>query len=209
VPHPSDANRAWIGISSVGVFETQDGGASWEPRNKGVRQDYAPDPFPETGQCVHKFAAAAGEPETLYQQNHCGMYRSLDGGASWEDLTKNGLPSQFGFPLATHPRDPKTWWILPLNGDQDGRYLPGGSAAVWRTRDRGDTWQRLSDGLPQSNAFWSVLREAMARDTLEPAGVAFGTKGGQLWHSADEGERWNLITGDLPEIWAVESVVRD
>jgi len=209
VTHPSDADRQWVGISSVGVFETRDGGASWEPRNSGVRQDYSPDPFPETGQCVHKFAAAAGEPETLYQQNHCGMYRSLDGGASWEDLSKNGLPSQFGFPLVTHPRDPKTWWIIPLNGDQDGRYVPDGSAAVWRTHDRGDTWERLASGLPQSNAYWGVLREAMARDTLEPAGVAFGTKTGQLWHSRDEGETWTQLTDNLPEIWAVEAVVRD
>lgn len=207
VPHPTDADRTWVGISAVGVFETRDGGASWEPRNRGVRADYNPDPFPVTGQCVHKFAPAAGEPETLYQQNHCGMYRSLDGGVSWEDLSRNGLPSQFGFAMAAHPRDPATWWILPLNGDDRGRYLPDGAAAVWRTRDRGDSWERLASGLPQSGAYWGVLREAMARDTLDPAGVVFGTKTGQLWLSRDEGEHWERITADLPEIWSVEVAV--
>ena len=209
VPHPTDADRTWVGISAVGVFESTDGGATWEPRNKGVRADFNPDPYPVTGQCVHKFAAAAGEPETFYQQNHCGMYRSTDGGATWQEVTHNGLPSQFGFPLVAHPRDPKTFWIIPLNGDDCGRYVPDASAAVWKSTDRGDTWQRKGEGLPQDDAYLSVLREAMARDTLDPVGVTFGTKTGQLWQSVDEGETWRMITGNLPEIWAVEAVVVD
>ena len=132
----------WVGITAVGMFETRDGGATWEPRNKGVRADFVPGPAPETGQCVHKFVMAAGEPETLYQQNHCGAYRSTDGGATWTDLTTNGLPSQFGFPLVTHPRDPQTFWVIPLTQPEEGRFMPEASAAVWRTRDRGDTWTR-------------------------------------------------------------------
>jgi hypothetical protein len=209
IPHPTDPDRAWVGISAVGVFETRDRGKTWEARNQGVRADFIPGPSPETGQCVHKFAMAAGEPETLYQQNHCGQYRSTDGGATWTDLSANGLPSQFGFPLVTHPRDPKTFWVIPLKPPEEGRYLPDAKGAVWRTQDRGETWTRGFEGLPQHDAFLSVLREAMARDTLEPAGVSFGTKTGQLWHSADEGDHWNLVTGNLPEIWAVEAVVRD
>jgi photosystem II stability/assembly factor-like uncharacterized protein len=209
VPHPDDPQRAWVGISAVGVFETRDGGATWEPRNRGVRADFNPEPDPITGQCVHKFAAAAGEPETLYQQNHCGMYRSEDGGVTWTEVTHNGLPSQFGFPLVTHPRDPATFWIIPLNGDDRGRFMPDARAAVWKTQDRGDTWQRTDDGLPQDGAYLSVLREAMARDSLDPVGVTFGTKTGQLWHSSDEGGSWRRITTDLPEIWAVESLVVD
>jgi photosystem II stability/assembly factor-like uncharacterized protein len=208
VPHPSDTDRTWVGISSVGVFESRDGGASWEPRNRGVRADFMPDPEPVTGQCVHKFAAAAGEPETLYQQNHCGVYRTDDGGEQWTEVT-GALPSDFGFPLVTHPRDPRTAWVIPLNGADKGRFMPDASAAVWRTHDRGTSWIRSGDGLPQSNAYLSVLREAMARDTLDPVGVTFGTSTGQLWHSADGGERWGLISADLPQIWSVEAVVLD
>ena len=208
VPHPSDPERMWIGISAVGIFETRDGGLSWEPRNKGVRADFMPDPHPITGQCVHKFAPAAGQSETLYQQNHCGVYRSDDAGASWEEITP-GLPSEFGFPLVTHPRDPDSAWVIPLNGADKGRFMPGGHAAVWRTRDRGRSWTCLDKGLPTRDAFLSVLREAMARDTLEPTGITFGTSTGQLWHSSDEGDSWRMITDTLPEIWAVEAVVLD
>ena len=209
VPHSSDPQRMWVGISAVGVFETRDGGASWEPRNKGVRADFVPGPPPETGQCVHKLAMAAGEPETLYQQNHCGQYRSTDGGATWTDLSTNGVPSQFGFPLVTHPRDPKTFWVIPLTQPEEGRFMPDASAAVWRTTDGGDSFTREDRGLPQEDAYLSVLREAMARDTLDPVGITFGTKTGQLWHSSDEGASWRLVTGNLPEIWAVEANVRD
>jgi photosystem II stability/assembly factor-like uncharacterized protein len=209
VPHPTDPDRTWVGISAVGVFETRDRGRTWEARNSGVRTDFIPGPAPETGQCVHKFAMAAGEPETLYQQNHCGQYRSTDGGLTWTDLSANGLPSQFGFPLVTHPRDPKTFWVIPLTPPEEGRYLPDASGAVWRTTDRGETWSRGGNGLPQEDAYLSILREAMARDTLDPVGVTFGTKTGQLWHSSDAGDHWRLITANLPEIWAVEAVARD
>jgi hypothetical protein len=208
VPHPTDADRTWVGISAVGVFETTDKGASWEPRNKGVRADFNPEPNPVTGQCVHKLAAAAGEPETLYQQNHCGVYRSEDGGANWTELTP-GLPSQFGFPMVTHPRDPATAWVIPMNGDDKGRYMPEARAAVWRTHDRGANWIRADAGLPQQDAYLTVLREAMARDTLDPVGVSFGTETGQLWHSADGGESWDLVTADMPPIWSVEAAVLD
>ncbi len=208
VPHPTDAGRTWVGISAVGAFETRDGGASWEPRNKGVRAGFLPDPHPITGQCVHHLVSAAGEPETLYQQNHCGVYRSDDGGGSWTEITP-GLPSEFGFPMVTHPRDPDTAWVIPLNGADQGRYMPGGQAAVWRTHDRGASWIRGDKGLPQRDAYLSVLREAMARDTLDPVGVTFGTSTGQLWHSATGGDSWRMITDTLPEIWAVESVVLD
>ncbi len=208
VPHPTDADRTWIGISAVGTFETRNKGASWEPRNKGVRADFNPDPHPVTGQCVHKLVAAAGEPETLYQQNHCGVYRSEDGGANWTDLTP-GLPSQFGFPMVAHPRDPATAWVIPMNGDDKGRYMPEARAAVWRTHDRGANWIRSDAGLPQHDAYLTVLREAMARDTLDPVGVSFGTETGQLWHSADGGGSWDLVTADLPAIWSVEATVLD
>lgn len=208
VPHPTDPARTWVGISAVGVFETRDGGATWEPRNRGVRADFYPDPHPITGQCVHKLVAVAGEPESLYQQNHCGVYRSADGGETWDEITP-GLPSEFGFPMVAHPRDPATAWVIPLNGADKGRFVPDAAAAVWRTHDRGATWVRADDGLPQEDAYFTVLREAMARDTLEPVGVSFGTQTGQLWHSADGGVGWRLVTADLPPIWAVEAATVD
>ena len=206
VPHPTDLARTWVGISAVGVFETRDAGVSWTPRNVGVRAEFNPENrFPETGQCVHKFAMAAGEPDTLYQRNHCGVYRSDDGSETWQEITGE-LSTDFGFSLVTHPRDPDACWLIPLSLPEQGRYMPDGHAAVWRTRDRGATWTRLDDGLPKRDAFLSVLREAMARDTLDPVGVTFGTSTGQLWHSSDEGESWRMITDTLPEIWAVEAV---
>jgi photosystem II stability/assembly factor-like uncharacterized protein len=208
VPHPTDAQRMWVGISAVGAFETTDGGATWELRNQGVRTDYMPEKYPEFGQCVHKIVPAAGRPETLYQQNHCGMYRTDDGGRSWREIG-DGLPSTFGFPIGAHPRDPDTAWLVPLNGDDRGRFAPDAALAVWRTRDGGSRWERHGDGLPQHDAYLAVLREAMAVDSLDPAGVYIGTSTGQLYASADEGRSWRPVVEHLPPIWSVDVVAFD
>ncbi len=207
---PRDHGRIWVGISSAGVFHSADGGATWEPRNKGTRADYMPDDqrYPEFGQCVHCLVMAPGKSDLLYQQNHCGMYRSEDGGRTWQSI-EEGLPSSFGFPAAVHPREEGTLFLLPLNGDIKGRYMPDAKAAVWRTRDGGRTWQDLRNGLPQENAFFGVLRQAMATDRMEPAGVYFGTSGGELYGSADEGESWTPIARHLPTILSVETMVVD
>jgi photosystem II stability/assembly factor-like uncharacterized protein len=204
VPHPTDPQRMWVAISAVGTFATEDGGATWEPRNKGVRADFLPDPHPVTGQCVHKLVMAPGMPERLYQQNHCGTYRSDDAGRTWVSI-EAGLPSTFGFPMITHPHDPDTAFTIPLNGDDRGRYMPDGRAAVWRTTDAGATWQDLRNGLPQADAYLGVLREAMARDPLEPFGLYFGTSTGQVFASADEGGSWREIAAFLPAIHSVET----
>ncbi len=205
---PEDKNRIWVGISAAGVFHTQDGGNTWEPRNRGTRADFLPEGqnYPEFGQCVHNLVIAPGGSNRLYQQNHCGMYRSDDGGASWRSIEK-GLPSTFGFPAAAHPRDPDTVFLLPLNGDAAGRYVPDAKAAVWRSRDGGETWQDLREGLPQKNAYFGVLRQAMATDRLDPAGVYFGTSSGTLFASADEGENWMAVAEHLPMVLSVETLV--
>jgi photosystem II stability/assembly factor-like uncharacterized protein len=151
-------------------------------------------------------AMAAGKPDRLYQQNHCGMYVSEDGGLNWESM-EDGLPSTFGFPAVAHPRDPDTVYLLPLNGDTLGRFMPEGKAAVWRSRDRGRSWQALRHGLPQESAFFGVLRQAMAGDGLDPAGLYFGTSSGSVYVSDDEGESWQRIAENLPTITSVETLV--
>ncbi len=209
-PHPEDAEQIWIGISSVGVFHTADGGATWTTRNRGTRADYLPEGqrYPEFGQCVHGLAIAPGAPNRLYQQNHCGMYRSDDGGENWRSI-EAGLPSSFGFPVAAHPSDPDRLFFLPLNGADQGRYPPGARAAVWRSDDGGAHWSAKCEGLPQSGAYFGVMRQAMATDALDPAGVYFGSSNGSLYASRDEGESWDCIARDLPAISSVETLVTE
>jgi photosystem II stability/assembly factor-like uncharacterized protein len=210
VAHESDHNQLWVGISAVGVFHTADGGETWTTRNQGTRCDFLPEDqrYPEYGQCVHCVVGAPGMPDRLYQQNHCGMYRSDDGGKSWVSI-EDGLPSSFGFPAAAHPRDPGTLFLLPLNGDIKGRYVPDAAAAVYRTRDGGKSWRAMREGLPQKNAFLGVLRQAMATDRLDPAGVYFGSSSGSVFASPDEGESWTCIAEHLPSISSVETLVVD
>ena len=147
-------------------------------------------------------------PNRLYQQNHCGMYRSEDGGRRWESI-EAGLPSSFGFPAAVHPRDPDTLYLVPLHGDMAGRFVPDAKAAVWRTRDGGQTWGDQRRGLPQENAFFGVLRQALTTDRLDPAGVDFGTGSGTLYASVDEGDSWTCLAQHLPSISSVETLVID
>jgi hypothetical protein len=202
---PGDPDRMWIAISTGGVYRTEDGGKSWQARNQGVRAVFLPDKHPEFGQCVHKIAPAGGNPDRLYLQNHWGLYRSDDAGDHWEDMA-NGVPSDFGFPMVAHPRDPGTAWIIPLDSDQF-RCTPDGRARVYRTGDAGASWEALGDGLPERDAWLTVLRDGFGTDGLDPAGLYFGTRTGQLYASADEGGHWQTLAGWLPPVVCVKAAV--
>ena len=203
--------RIWVGISAAGVFGTGDGGESWRPLNKNVRADFIPDAQDlEFGQCPHKLLSHPARSGLLYQQNHCGTYRSDDGGETWVDITE-GLPSRFGLALGLHPHDPDTLYVLPEdNAIEDGevggdfRIVSGNKFRVFRSRDGGSDWEALTNGLPQKNAYLHSMREGMATDSLEPCGVYVGTTNGQIFYSRDEGDSWELLIDNLPPINSVE-----
>ena len=201
MPDDEAAARFWAIVQGVGVFETSDAGVSWTPRNRGLRADWPRD-HEEVGFCVHRLVRSPADRARMYQQNHVGVHRSDDGGLSWFEITE-GLPSEFGFAAAVHPYDRDTFYVIPLDPGH-ARCMPEGRAAVWRTRDGGESWQRLERGLPQSGAHLGVLRAAMTIDRDETPGVYFGTSTGQLFASADEGESWSEIASYLPPIWSVE-----
>lgn len=202
---PTDLNRMYIAVSAAGCYRTDDGGQTWKPYNKNVRADFMPNKFPEFGQCVHKMTMHPSSPNVLYQQNHCGVYRSDNMGEDWVDIGEGKLPARFGFPIAVHPTDPKTVYVV-LEESDEFRMSVDGKFSVWRSRDAGDSWQRISNGLPE-RAHLDVLREAMATDTFEDAGIYIGTNTGQLFYSRDSGDSWELLAEFLPPIQSVEAAV--
>ena len=204
LPHPDDPERMWVVVQGYGAFESEDGGASWTPRNRGLRAPMPVADDAEVGFCVHKLVISPDRGR-LYQQNHCGMYRSDDGGRSWVEISE-GLPVDFGFGAAAHPHDRDSFYVIPLDPGH-ARCMPEGRAAVWRTRDGGGSWKRLERGLPQHDAFLGVLREGMAIDAFDEPGVYFGTSTGQVFASADEGESWSEIASYLPAVASVEVAV--
>lgn len=196
VTHPGDPGRILVGISAAGVYRTGDGGATWEACNRGIRAADQPDSFPEFGQCVHRAAPDANQPETVFLQSHGGLYRTDDFGGSWQDIAA-GAPSDFGFPIVTHPRRSGVAYVIPLESDER-RWTVGGTCRVFRTPDGGGSWEPLGDGLPQTGAYLTVLRDAFCADGLDPVGLYFGTRSGELYGSADEGESWDLLASHLP-----------
>jgi photosystem II stability/assembly factor-like uncharacterized protein len=197
LPHPTDDDRVVVAMSTGGVYVTDDGGKSWNPSNQGIKARFRPDPWPEYGQCVHKVARDAADTERLFVQNHHGVYRSVDGGATWTSIAE-GLPSDFGFPVVAHPSRGGTAWVVPLVADGE-RVPPDGSLGVWRTTDSGDSWSPTSSGLPEG-FYASVLRDAFTADDVDPTGLYLGARDGSVYVSADEGESWAEVARHLPDI---------
>jgi photosystem II stability/assembly factor-like uncharacterized protein len=203
---PRTPERIYCSVSAGGVYRSDDGGASWRALNRGVRADFLPEPFPESGQCVHQLRLHPRQPDRLYQQNHCGVYRSDDRGESWLDVTGE-LPSGYGYALALDASDADVAYVIPEESSHM-RTTVGGRLRVYRTGDAGASWQALERGLPQEHAYVSILREGMNSDAHEPAGVYFGTSGGHVFGSADAGASWQLIAGYLPRVLSVSALVR-
>lgn len=205
LPDPMKHGRLHVAISAAGVYRSDNGGRTWRTSHRGVRADFLPEKHPEFGQCVHKVVRHPSRPDRLFLQNHWGLYRSDDAGDTWRDIA-NGVPSDFGFAMAAHPHDPDTVYVVPLESDEF-RCAPDGKLRVYRTRDAGASWQPQSRGLPQRDAFETVLRDAMATDTLEAAGVYFGTRSGRVYGSKDGGTSWRLTVEGLPPVVCVKAVV--
>ncbi|WP_114422795.1 WD40/YVTN/BNR-like repeat-containing protein [Nocardioides houyundeii] len=207
LPHPSDPGSVLAAISTGGVYRSVDGGAKWAPANQGIKAEFMPGDrhFPEFGQCVHKVARDPVDPARLFLQNHGGVYRSDDEGDSWEYIA-DGLPSEFGFAMVTHPRKPATAFVFPI-ADAGARWPVDGHARVFRTADGGDSWAELGSGSLPDAYFAAVMRDAMCADTLDPAGLYFGGRNGAVWASADEGETWQEVHKDLPDVLVVRAAV--
>ena len=205
---PFDARHLYCGISSGGVFESRDEGASWKPLNAGVAADFLPDPDAPYGHDPHCLRVHPTVRDVVYQQNHCGIYRLDRAADRWQRIGEN-MPKDIGdigFPLALHPRDPRTLWVFPMDGGTVWPRMPiGGKPAVYGSRDAGETWKRLDGGMPREQAWFTVKRQAMTCDGLDPVGLYFGTTGGEVWASLDGGARWECLRAHLPHVYSVEA----
>ena len=199
---PTNHDRIYIAISSAGAFRSDDGAKSWRPINQGLRSQYIPDPAAEVGHCVHRIAMHASRPNVLFMQKHWDVMRSDDAGESWREVSGN-LPTDFGFVIDVNTHEPETIYVVPIKSDSE-HYPPDGKLRVYRSRTGGDEWEPLTKGLPQTDCYVNVLRDAMSVDSLEPCGVYFGTSGGQVYASADAGDSWVPIVRDLPPVLSVE-----
>ena len=201
---PNDPKRIFVAISSAGAFRTDDGGKTWQPINRGLKSPYElPDPTAEVGHCVHSIAMHPSRPSVLFMQKHWDVMRSDNAGEMWQEVSGN-LPSDFGFPIAIHAHEPETVYVVPIKSDSE-HFPPEGKLRVYRSRTGGNEWEALTKGLPQSNCYVNVLRDAMSVDSLDSCGVYFGTTGGQVYASPDAGDTWAPIVRDLPAVVSVEA----
>ncbi|MFQ5663293.1 MAG: exo-alpha-sialidase [Terriglobia bacterium] len=205
IPDPARPQRIYVGISAAGCFRSDDDGQSWQPLNRGVLADFLPNKFPAVGQCVHRMVLSPANPDWLFQQNHCGVYRSRDAAENWEDVS-DGLPSRFGFPMAVHPHEPETLYVVP-EISPEYRYVCDARLRVYRSRTGGRSWQRLTRGLPQERVYTAVLRHATATDACDQAGVYLGTTGGEIFYSRNQGDSWQLLQAHLPSILSLEAAL--
>lgn len=205
---PRDAAHLYFAMSGGGVHETIDGGRTFTPLLQGLEVVEGFDRSTPTFHDPHCVRLCASNPDRLYQQNHCGIYRLDRPSQAWVRIGKN-MPQpvgDIGFPMVVHPRDADTAWVFPMDGTMVWpRTSPEGKPAVYATRDGGETWQRFDAGLPQTQAWWTVKRQAMTADARDPVGLYFGTTSGELWMSGNAGEKWTCIAQHLPEIYAVEA----
>jgi hypothetical protein len=202
VQDPSNPERIYIAISAAGAFRTDDAGATWKPINQGLVSPYIPEPHAEVGHCVHRIALHKSNPNRLFMQKHWDVMRTDNAGDSWTEISGN-LPTDFGFVIDVHAHEPETIYVVPIKSDGE-HFPPEGKLRVFRSRSGGNDWEPLTKGLPQSNCYVNVLREAMAIDSLDECGVYFGTTGGQVYASPDAGDSWNAIVHDLPAVLSVE-----
>lgn len=200
---PRRNGRMYIAISAAGTFRSDDDGATWRPVNKGLSSGEIPAPEADVGHCVHHITVHPSRPDVLYMQKHWDVMRSDDAGESWHEVSGN-LPSDFGFPITVHPHDPETVYVVPITSDSC-HYPPEGKLRVYRSRTGGHEWEPLAKGLPQRNCYVNVLRDAMATDSLDEAGLYFGTTGGQVYGSANAGESWEPIVANLPSVLSVHA----
>ncbi|MGH9328034.1 MAG: WD40/YVTN/BNR-like repeat-containing protein [Terriglobia bacterium] len=199
---PSDPERIYIAISAAGAFRTDDGGKTWKPTNRGLKSQYIPDPNAEVGHCVHHIAKSPSRPNVLFMQKHWDVMRSDDAGNSWQEVSGN-LPTDFGFAIDVHAHEPETIYVVPIKSDSEHFPLDG-KLRVYRSRTGGNEWEELTKGLPQSNCYVNVLRDAMSVDSLDQCGIYFGTTGGQVYVSANAGDTWSPIVEHLPPVLSVE-----
>ncbi len=205
---PRDPAHLYFAMSGGGVHESVDGGRSFAPIVQGMEVVEGFDAANIAFHDPHCVRLCPSNPNRLYQQNHCGIYRLDRPSRQWVRIGNN-MPKRvgdIGFPMVVHPRDADTVWVFPMDGTAVWpRTSPDGKPAVYVTRNGGKRWQRLDSGLPASQAWWTVKRQAMTADTQDPVGLYFGTTSGELWMSRDEGKRWTCIARHLPEIYVVEA----